>query len=118
MRVFEVPRWRGGHHPVGDAESGPIRLSFNPKLHVEFRGRDVDLRRRAAVASGSGRAPRPEYADRAPSQRPRTGRNSQFPLADLVRQSIYSRLAGYEDTNDTERLALGPTFRMIASQER
>jgi hypothetical protein len=26
--------------------------------------------------------------------------NYQFPLPDLFRQSIYSRLAGYEDTND------------------
>jgi hypothetical protein len=49
---------------------------------------------------------------------PRTGRNCQFLLADLFRQSIYSRLAGYEDTNDAERLAEDPTFRMLASQER
>src|SRR5437870_491859 len=46
---------------------------------------------------------------------PRTGRNSQFPLADLLRQSIYSRLAEYEDTNDAERLAEDPMFRMLAS---
>lgn len=37
---------------------------------------------------------------------------------DLFRQSIYSRLAGYEDTNDKERLAVNPTFRMLASRER
>ena len=49
---------------------------------------------------------------------PRTGRNSQFLLPDLFRQSIYSRLAGYEDTNDAERLAEDPTFRMLASRER
>jgi hypothetical protein len=49
---------------------------------------------------------------------PRTGRNSQFPLRDLFRQSIYSRLAGYEDTNDAERLAQDPTFRMLTSRER
>ena len=49
---------------------------------------------------------------------PRTGRNCQFPLADLFRQSIYSRLAGYEDTHDAERLAEDPTFRMLASRER
>jgi hypothetical protein len=44
--------------------------------------------------------------------------NRQFPLPDLFRQSIYSRLAGYEDTNDAERLAEDPTFRMLASRER
>src|SRR2546421_12585280 len=49
---------------------------------------------------------------------PRTGHNRQFLLADLFRQSIYSRLAGYEDTNDAERLAEDPTFRMLASRER
>src|SRR5262249_59915316 len=49
---------------------------------------------------------------------PPTGRNSQFSLPDLFRQSIYSRLAGYEDTNDAERLAEDPTFRMLASRER
>src|SRR5258708_299430 len=36
----------------------------------------------------------------------------------MFRQSIYSRLAGYEDTNDAERLAEDPTFRMLASRER
>jgi hypothetical protein len=39
-------------------------------------------------------------------------------LLDLFRQSIYSRLAGYEDTNDAERMADDPTFRMLASRER
>ncbi len=49
---------------------------------------------------------------------PRSGPNRQFPLPDLFRRSIYSRLAGYEDTNDTERLAEDPAFRMLASRER
>ena len=31
---------------------------------------------------------------------------------------MYSRLAGYEDTNDAERLAEDPTFRMLASRAR
>jgi hypothetical protein len=35
----------------------------------------------------------------------RRGKNIQLPLADLLRQSIYSRLAGYEDVNDAERLS-------------
>ena len=46
----------------------------------------------------------------------RQGLNKQFTLCDLLRQSVYSRLAGYEDLNDAERLATDPTFRLISSQ--
>jgi hypothetical protein len=45
------------------------------------------------------------------------GKNTQLPLADLLRQSIYSRLAGYEDVNDAERLSQDPTFRLIGSKK-
>ena len=42
--------------------------------------------------------------------------NKKFPLADLLRQSVYSRLAGYEDLNDAVRVSADPTFRLIGSQ--
>jgi hypothetical protein len=45
------------------------------------------------------------------------GRNTQFPLADLPRQSVYGRLAGYEDVNDAERVSADPTFRLIGSEK-
>ena len=47
----------------------------------------------------------------------RRGKNIQLPLADLLRQSIYSRLAGYEDVNDAGRLSQDPTFRLIGSRK-
>ena len=47
----------------------------------------------------------------------RRGKNTQFPFADLLRQSVYSRLAGYEDLNDAERLSQDPTFRLIGSEK-
>src|SRR5262249_32896166 len=116
--LSRVPRWRGGHHPMGEAECGPVQLSFNSQLPVEFRG--------ATVTSDAG-LPLPRELDErlgvsALIDRhltdPRTGRNRQFPLADLFRQSVYSRVAGYEDTNDAERLAEDPAVRMLASRER
>src|SRR5205809_6055335 len=118
MRLSAAPRWSGGLHPMGDAESGPIRLSFNPQLRVEFRG--------ATVTSDAGLLLPRELDERlgldALIERhltdPRTGHNRQFPLPDLVRQLIYSRLAGYEHTNDAERLAEDPGSRMLASRER
>ena len=33
-----------------------------------------------------------------------------------MRQSVYCRLAGYEDLNDAERPAADPKFRLISSQ--
>jgi len=45
------------------------------------------------------------------------GKNTQLPLADLVRQSVYSRLAGYKDVNDAERLSRDPAFRLIGSEK-
>src|SRR5260370_4483433 len=118
MRVPGVPRWCGGHHPVGDTKSGPIRLTFNPELRVECRGTSATadagllLPRELDEQLGLSALIERHLSD------PRTGHNGQFPLRDLFRQSIYSRLAGYEDTNDAERLAEDPTFRMLASRER
>lgn len=47
----------------------------------------------------------------------RRGKNTQLPLPDLLRLSIYSRLVGYEDLNDAERLSNDPTFRLIGSEK-
>jgi hypothetical protein len=47
----------------------------------------------------------------------RRGKNTQFPFADLLRQSVYSCLAGYEDFNDAQRLSQGPTFRLVGSEK-
>ena len=79
---------------MGDATSGPIRLSFNPQLRVESRG--------ATVTSDAGLLLPRELDERLGLSAliehhlrdPRTGYNRQFPLADLFPQSIYSRLAG------------------------
>src|SRR5262245_59285593 len=99
MRVPEMPRWCGGHHPMGDAKAGPVCLSFNPQLRVEFRG--------ATVTSDAGLLLPRELDERlglsALIERhlsdPRTGYNRQFPLADLFRQSVYQplgRLRGHQ----------------------
>jgi hypothetical protein len=81
---------------MGDATSGLCRLSFNPQFRVEFRG--------ATVTSDVGLL-WPRELDERHLTDPRSGRSRQVPLPDLFRQTISSRLAGYEDTNDAERLA-------------
>ena len=43
----------------------------------------------------------------------RTGKNTQHQPIGLLRQSICSRLGGYEDTNDAERLSIDPAMRHV-----
>jgi F0F1-type ATP synthase alpha subunit len=102
---------------MGETLQRPFQLSFNRALRVEFQG--------ARVTSDGGlivvreleeRLGMSELMDRHLSDS-RRGKNIQLPLADLLRQSIYSRLAGYEDVNDAARLAQDPTFRLIGSRK-
>jgi hypothetical protein len=99
---------------MGDGEKAPLWLQFNPKIRLEFRGATT-------ITSDTGLLPIRELDDvlglthitSAYLQESRTGRNIRHHLVPLLRQSIYSRLAGYDDTNDAERLSQDPTMRVI-----
>ena len=43
----------------------------------------------------------------------RSGKSGRHALAGLFRQSVFGRLAGYEDVNDAERLRHDPAMRWI-----
>jgi len=43
----------------------------------------------------------------------RTGKNRRHLLVGLLRQSVFGRLAGYEDVNDAERLCHDPAMRWV-----
>jgi len=101
---------------VGEKQNQPFQLSFNPSLRVDFQG--------SRVTSDGGLVLVRELDQRlgfsdliAQHLNDSRGKNTQLPLADLLRQSIYSRMAGYEDVNDAERLAHDPTFRLIGSEK-
>jgi hypothetical protein len=40
----------------------------------------------------------------------RRRKNTRLLLINLFRQPVYSRMTGYEDVNDAERLPQGPTY--------
>ncbi len=46
----------------------------------------------------------------------RRGKNTRHLLTGLLRQSVYGRLAGYEDVNDAERLSCDPAMRAIVDR--
>ncbi|HEY6371468.1 MAG TPA: transposase [Candidatus Sulfotelmatobacter sp.] len=102
---------------MGEKQNQPFQLSFNPGLKVDFQG--------SRVTSAGGRLLVRELDERLGLSALITGnimedgrgRNTQLPLPDLLRQSIYSRLAGYEDLNDAARLSQDPTFRLIGSEQ-
>jgi Transposase DDE domain group 1 len=101
---------------VGERQEQPFLLSFNDRLRVDFQGarvtsdRGLLLVRELDERLGFGELiERHLTDDRA--------KNTQLPLTDLVRQSVYSRLAGYEDVNDAERLSQEPAFWLIGSQK-
>ncbi len=101
---------------MGENQNQPFQLSFNPSLRVDFQG--------SRVTSDGGLVLVRELDERlgfsdliARHLTDFRAKNTQLPLADLLRQSIYSRMAGYEDVNDAERLAQDPTFRLIGSEK-
>jgi hypothetical protein len=102
--------------PRGEKQNQPFQLSFNASLKVDFQGSRVTsdggliLVRELDERLGFGELIEQHLTD------PR-GTNSRLPLADLLRQSVYNRLAGYEDMNDAERLSHDPTFRLIGSEK-
>jgi hypothetical protein len=100
---------------MGEQYHEPFQLSFNSSLRVDFQG--------SRVTSDGGLMVVRELDERLGFSElieqhlidSRRGKNTQLPLADLLRQSVYSRLAGYEDVNDAERVSQDPTFRLIGS---
>ena len=102
---------------MDERQNQPFQLTFNPSLKVDFQGSRVTsdggliLVRELDERLGFGELIERHLKDS------RRGRNTQFPFADLLRQSVYSRLAGYEDLNDAERLSQDPTFRLIGSEK-
>jgi hypothetical protein len=85
--------------PAGEAESDAQRLDFDRRLKLEFHG--------SSVTSDAGLLAYRELDDGC------TGRNGRHDLVGMLRQSVFGRLAGYEDVNDADRLGRDPAMRWI-----
>jgi hypothetical protein len=98
---------------MGDGKKAPLRLHFNPKVRLEFHG--------STLTSDAGLLPLGELDEALGLMGMagdylhdrRTGRNIQHHLIPLLRQSVFSRVAGYDDTNDADRLSQDPAMRVV-----
>src|SRR3982750_1470206 len=98
---------------MGDCQTEPLRPRFDRRLRLEFHG--------ANVTSDAGLLAYRELDDALQLtdsaadvlHDPRTGRNTRHGLAALLRQPLFSRLAGDEDLNDTQRLRIDPAMRSV-----
>jgi len=99
--------------PTGEAKSEALRLDFDRRLLLQFRG--------SVITSDGGLLTYRELDDvlaltTSGGERlaeARTGKNRQQLLVGLLRQSVFGRLAGYEDVNDAERLCHDPAMRWV-----
>lgn len=101
---------------MGEKTKETLKLQFDKRLRLEFHG--------AKITSDAGLLAYRELdevlglTEMAPIylQETRSGRNVQHELVPLLRQSVYSRLAGYEDTNDAVRLARDPAMQAVVGR--
>jgi len=100
-------------HPEGARETGDGRLGFDRRVRLEFRGTQLSsdggllVMRELDDALGLSDLASDVLRDSRP------GKNTVHRLDGLFRQSVYGRLAGYEDVNDADRLALDPVMRQV-----
>jgi hypothetical protein len=100
-------------NPTGESKGEALRLDFDRRLTLQFRGlivtSDAGLLayRELDDALGLSAMAGERVADA------RTGKNERHALVGMLRQSVFGRLAGYEDVNDAERLRHDPAMRWI-----
>ncbi len=98
---------------MGESNDGVLRLDFDRRLMLQFRGSvitsDAGLLAYRELDDALGLSTMAEdiLADT------RTGKNGRHALVGLLRQSVFGRIAGYEDVNDAERLRHDPAMRWI-----
>ena len=98
---------------MGDAKNDDLRVSFDSRLKLKFLGSQITTDAGLLAYRELDEALGLTEMSADNLQDSRLGQNKQHGLVPLLRQSVYSRLAGYEDVNDAERLSVDPAMRHV-----
>ncbi len=98
---------------MGDCQTEDLRVRFDGRLKLKFLGSQVTTDAGLLAYRELDEALGLTEMGAGGLQDSRLGRNKQHGLVRLLRQSIYSREAGYEDVNDAERLCVDPAMRHV-----
>ena len=98
---------------MGDAKKDDLRVGFDSRLKLKFLGSQITTDAGLLAYRELDEALGLTEMGAELLQDSRLGQNKQHQLLPLLRQSIYSRLAGYEDVNDAERLCIDPAMRHV-----
>jgi hypothetical protein len=101
---------------MGERGKRALRVNFDGKLKLEFHGTTISSDAGLLVYRELDEALCLTADLEDLIDEPRMGKNIQHKLTALLRQSVYGRLAGYEDTNDAERLRVDPSLRRIVGE--
>src|SRR5262252_5564273 len=96
---------------MGDRHNDTVRVDFDRKIKLEFHGSSVTSKAGLLVYRELDDALGLTSTAVTGLHDTRTGQNTQHTLTALLRQSVYSRLAGCEEVNDADRLCLDPAMR-------
>jgi len=100
-------------HSRGEGYKQALRVKFDTRLKLEFHGSRVTSDAGLLTYRELDEAMELTAMAEDMLKDGRTGKNTQHSMVALMRQSIFSRLAGYEDTNDAERLSVDPTMALV-----
>ncbi len=98
---------------MGETTKPSLKVRSDRRVQLEFRGTTITSDAGLLAARELDQALALTEMATGHLKESRTGRNVQHQLVPLLRLSVYSRLAGYEDTNDALRLARDPAMRAV-----
>src|SRR6056297_136722 len=100
-------------HPEGAGSQQADRVDFDRRVRLEFRGTQLSSDGGLLVMRELDDALDLSNLATAALRDSRTGKNTLHRLEGFFRQSVFGRLAGYEDINDADRLALDQVMRQV-----